>query len=88
MDALVRSLVAPGSPYALSPTLLTDVAGQGCWSRERPLEARIRQVTRSYQQRAPEAGGDWAVSYERIEVVPIASERRTALLRRASALLG
>jgi hypothetical protein len=77
VDALVRTLVEPGASYALSPGLLTDVAAQGCWSRERPVEARVHQVARSYQQRA---GGDWAVSYERIEVVPIPSEEWTALL--------
>jgi hypothetical protein len=77
VDALVRTALAPGVAYALSPRLLTDVAGQGCWSRERPVEARVRQIARSYQQ---QPRGDWAVSYERIEVVPIATDDWTALL--------
>ena len=77
VDALVRTLLEPGASYALSPALLTNVAAQGCWSRERPIEARVRQVARSYQQRW---GGDWAVSFERIEVVSVPSEEWTALL--------
>jgi hypothetical protein len=39
VDALVRTELAPGIPYALSPRLVSDVAGQGCWSRERAIEA-------------------------------------------------
>jgi hypothetical protein len=77
VDALVRTLVQPGGSYALSPALLTNVAAQGCWSREGPIEGRVRQVARSYQQRFD---GDWAVSFERIEVVSIPSEEWTALL--------
>lgn len=80
VDALVRTLLEPGASYALSPALLTDVAGQGCWSPERPIEARVHQITRSYEQQATAAGGDWAVSYERIEVVSIPSSEWRALL--------
>jgi hypothetical protein len=80
VDALVRTSLAPGTPYAVSRALLTDVAGQGCWSREHALEASVHQISRNYQQRTNAAGGDWAVSYERIEVVRIAAEHWTMLL--------
>jgi hypothetical protein len=80
VDALVRTLLAPGIPYGLSARLVNDVAGQGCWSSDRPIEARVHQVVRSYQLRAPRAPGDSAVSYERIEKLEIAPPRWTVLL--------
>jgi hypothetical protein len=81
VDALVRTLLAPGIPYGLSPRLVSDVAGQGCWSTDRAIEARVHQVVRSYQLRAPRAPGDSAVSYERIERLTIGPERWTVLAK-------
>ena len=81
VDALVRTLLAPGIPYGLSPRLVSDVASQGCWSSDRAIEARVHQVVRSYQLRAPRAPGDSAVSYERIETLTIGPEHWTVLAK-------
>jgi hypothetical protein len=77
LDALVRTSLAPGTAYEVTPLLLTDVAGKGCWSRERTIEARLHQISRRYQVRA---GGDWAVVYERIDSLEVSVEDWTALL--------
>jgi hypothetical protein len=77
LDALVRTSLAPGTAYEVNPPLLTDVAGQGCWSRERTIEARLHQIFRRYQ---PQAAGDWAVVYERIDAIEVSVDDWTALL--------
>jgi hypothetical protein len=77
LDALVRTSLPPDTPYVVMPTLLTNVAGQGCWKRSRPLEARLHQVSRRYQMRSR---GDWAVVYERIDSLEVGSGEWTALL--------
>ncbi|HKU36882.1 MAG TPA: hypothetical protein VJR89_02010 [Polyangiales bacterium] len=74
VDALVRTALAPGSAYVVSPALLTDVAGQGCWARDRSLELRLHQVVRAY------AASGQAVIHERIDVHELAPEVWTALL--------
>lgn len=77
LDALVRTSLAPGTAYVVSKPLMTDVTGQGCWSREKPLEARLHQVARRYQ---PHKGGDWAIVYERIDSRVVDVAQWTALL--------
>jgi hypothetical protein len=77
LDGLVRTLLSPATKYQVGPELLTDVAGKGCWSREQPIEARLHQFFRRYQQRAK---GDWAVVYERIDRLEVSVEDWTALL--------
>jgi hypothetical protein len=77
LDALVRTSLAPGKAYELTSPLLTDVAGKGCWSRERTIEARLHQISRRYQMRAR---GDWAVVYERIDSLEVSIDDWTALL--------
>jgi hypothetical protein len=77
LDALVRTTLAPGTAYAVTKPLLTDVAGKGCWSRERTIEARLHQTSRHYQRRSR---GDWAVVYERIDSLEVSVEDWTALL--------
>lgn len=76
-DGLVRISNAPSTKYRATRALITDVAGQGCWSREQPIQVRLRQFFRRYQQRAK---GDWAVVYERIDALEISAEEWTALL--------
>jgi hypothetical protein len=76
LDALVRTSLAPGSPYVLTPALLTDVTGQGCWSREHSLELRLHQVVRAYTP----AAHSWAVIHERIDVHELAPETWSSLL--------
>jgi hypothetical protein len=61
----------------VSSRLLTNVAGQGCWSRERPIQARVRQIARRYQR---QAGGDWAVIYQRTDGLELDPDTWTALL--------
>jgi hypothetical protein len=73
----VRTSLAPGKAYELTSPLLTDVAGKGCWSRERTIEARLHQISRRYQMRAR---GDWAVVYERIDSLEVSIDDWTALL--------
>lgn len=77
LEALVRTSLAPGTAYEVRPLLLTDVAGKGCWSRERTIEARLHQISRRYQVRAR---GDWAVVYERIDSLELSVDDWTALL--------
>jgi hypothetical protein len=77
LDGLVRTSLEPGTAYQVTPPLLTDVAGQGCWSRQRTIEARLHQISRRYQQRAR---GDWAVVYERIDTIEVSVDDWTALL--------
>jgi hypothetical protein len=77
LDALVRTTLAPGTAYQVTKPLLTDVAGKGCWSRERTIEARLHQTSRRYQRRSR---GDWAVVYERIDSLELSVEDWTALL--------
>lgn len=77
IDALVRTTLEPGTAYAVTPPLLTDVAGKGCWSRERTIEARLHQISRRYQM---QARGDWAVVYERIDSLDVSVEDWTPLL--------
>lgn len=76
-DGLVRTSLAPSTKYQVSPQLLTDVAGKGCWSRDEPLEVRLHQYFRRYEQRAK---GDWAVVHERIDSLVVSAEEWTALL--------
>jgi hypothetical protein len=78
LDALVRTSLAPGTAYAVTPPLLTDVAGKGCWSRERTIEARLHQISRHYRQ--VRTRGDWAVVYERVDSLEVSVEDWTALL--------
>jgi hypothetical protein len=73
----VRTSLPPAAKYEVGRELLTDVAGKGCWSRELPIEARLHQLFRRYQQRAK---GDWAVVYERIDRLEISVEDWTASL--------
>lgn len=77
LDGLVRTSLAPSTKYQVSAQLLTDVAGKGCWSPERPIEARLHQFFRRYEQQAK---GDWAVVYERIDSLEISVADWTALL--------
>jgi hypothetical protein len=77
LDALVRTTLAPGTAYAVTPALLTSVASQGCWSRERTIEARLHQTSRQYRSRKQ---GDWAVVYERVDSLEVSVEDWTALL--------
>lgn len=77
VDALVRTTLAPNSEYLVTRPFMTDVAGQGCWSHERPLQARLHQIARSYQ---PRASGDAAIVYERMDEIELASEAWTSLL--------
>lgn len=77
LDALVRTTLAPGTPYVVSKPLMTDVAGKGCWSRERPIEVRFHQLARRYQ---PSKRGDWAVVYERIDSIVVNAREWTAVL--------
>ena len=77
LDGLVRTSLAPSTKYQVSAKLLTDVAGKGCWSPDRPLQARLHQFFRRYEQQAK---GDWAVVYERIDSVEIGADDWTALL--------
>jgi hypothetical protein len=77
LDGLVRTLLSPATKYQVGAELLTDVAGKGCWSREQPIEARLHQFFRRYQQRTK---GDWAVVYERIDHLEVSADDWTALL--------
>jgi hypothetical protein len=77
VDALVRTTLAPGARYVVSTRLLTNVAGQGCWSRERPIQARVRQIARRYER---QAGSDWAVIHQRTDGVELDPGTWTALL--------
>ncbi len=81
IDALVRTSLAPDAPYAVGATLLTDVAGQGCWSEEAPLHARLTQVARRYQQHA---AGDWAVIHLRRDVIEVDRAAWTHVLGEAT----
>lgn len=71
LNALVRTTLAPDGNYALGRPLLTDVTGQGCWSRERTLTARLTQVSRRYQQRRE---GDWAAIHLRSDAIEIGAD--------------
>ncbi|HKP62140.1 MAG TPA: hypothetical protein VJV78_35655 [Polyangiales bacterium] len=75
LDALVRTSLMPGSPYVVSPSLMTDVAGQGCWSRELPLELRLHQVVRHY-----DIDHAFAVIHDRIDVHVLAPDTWTGML--------
>ena len=77
LDALVRTSLAPEVPYVFGEALITDVAGQGCWSREQTIEARLTQVARRYQ---PRSSGDWAAIHFRYDAVEIGVDRWTRLL--------
>jgi hypothetical protein len=76
IDASVRTLAGADSSYAVSPQLLSNVTGQGCWS-ETSLEGRMEQTARYYQ---PRAGGDWAVVYTRSDALEIKPSDWTPLL--------
>lgn len=72
VDALVRTYLAPGGEYLASYFLFNDVFGQGCWSSERPIIARLTQVARSYEQTP---AGDRAVIHRRTDALELPPER-------------
>jgi len=77
VDGLVRTSIATGTHYIVPARLLSNVASQGCWSPERPIQARVRQIARRYQR---QAGGDWAVIQQRTDGLELEPDSWTALL--------
>lgn len=63
IDALMRTSYGVDAEFRASSELLSSVWNPLCWSRERPLFARVEQVERSYEFR--EEGGDFAVIHKR-----------------------
>ena len=51
VEAELRTLLPPGAQYAAGTGLVTDAAGQGCWSTESSLGLRVAQLARRYDQR-------------------------------------
>lgn len=76
LDGLVRTTLAPGTPYIVSSRFMSVSAGQSCWSRERAITMRLRQVARRYQQAMH---GAWAVIHERSEGLELEPAAWTAL---------
>jgi hypothetical protein len=48
VEAAVRTLLPPGGVYGANAALVTDAAGKGCWSADRPLGVRVAQLARHY----------------------------------------
>ena len=77
LEALVRISLAPDAEFRAGRTLVTDVAGQGCWSPDQTIQARLTQVGRRYQQQRDRA---WASVHLRIDAIEIGVDRWTRLL--------
>jgi hypothetical protein len=76
IEAAVRMSLAPGVPVLASGALLTDAAGQGCWSLEVPIAYRITQVARELASIAP---GPTAFIHERADAIEIDTATWTGL---------
>ena len=81
VEAAVQISLFPTEQLALSAARVTDAAGQGCWSKRRPLMARLGQVARRYVVRK---GGDLAVIHQRFDSVTIDAADWTTLLGEAT----
>jgi hypothetical protein len=76
-EAIVRLTVPTGGEYTAGAPLVTDAAGKGCWSAERPLAVRVDQVFRRY---LPRGKGDLAVIHHRFDGTTLAAAQWTPLL--------
>jgi hypothetical protein len=76
VEAEVRTLLPPGAQYAAGTTLVTDAAGQGCWSEEQPLGVRVAQLARRHER----AGGGSATIHLKLDATWLEPETWTALL--------
>jgi hypothetical protein len=76
VEAEVRTLLPPGAQYAAGTTLVTDAAGQGCWSEEQPLGVRVAQLARRYE----DAHGGSATIHLKLDATWLEPETWTALL--------
>lgn len=75
-EAEVRTLLPPGAKYGASAPLVTDAAGKGCWSEERPLGVRIAQLARHYSS----AHGGLAIIHLKLDATWLDPEQWTELL--------
>jgi hypothetical protein len=76
VEAEVRTLLPPGAQYAAGQTLVTDAAGQGCWSDEQPLGVRVAQLARRYD----DEGGGSATIHVKLDAIWLEPEVWTELL--------
>jgi hypothetical protein len=76
VEAEVRTLLPPGAAYAAGPRLVTDAAGQGCWSEEQPLGVRVAQLARRYD----DEGGGSATIHLKLDAIWLEPEVWTELL--------
>jgi len=70
IEAMVRTTLAPGEVYRASPALLEDAFGKGCWTRQRPLYARVIQIQRRVFERGQLLDGVILRHHETIEIPP------------------
>jgi hypothetical protein len=76
VEAEVRTLLPPGAQYAAGVSLVTDAAGQGCWSSEQPLGLRVAQLARRYD----DARAGSATIHLKLDAVWLEPEAWTTLL--------
>jgi hypothetical protein len=76
VEAEVRTLLPPGGKYGASGALVTDAAGKGCWSTERPLGVRIAQLARHYTSK----NGGLATIHVKLDATYLEPDEWTALL--------
>lgn len=76
VEAEVRTQLPPGGKYGAGKSLVTDAAGKGCWSDERPLGVRVAQLARRYF----DAGGGLVVVHVKLDAVWLKPEEWTEAL--------
>lgn len=76
VEAEVRTLLPPGGQYGAGASLITDAAGKGCWSDEKPLGVRVMQLRRAYDAQ----DGGSALVHVKLDTIWIPPENWTVLL--------
>jgi hypothetical protein len=71
LEAVVRITIAPEIPYLASARVLESAFASLCWSKDKPLFARVTQVARDYVARA---SGDSAVIHRRSDSAEVPAE--------------